>query len=291
MKILGLLLPLALSACGTLPEPFYGNPGAEGARLAVPPAPVLMVAPPVSAKLSTGAATIFAQNLANQLADLDVPSLTGTTTSPAWHLEMTANISDNQVLPIYQIIGPNGKAYGEVAGAGEPAAEWVSGNAGTLGKAAATDAPVIEVALAKINAQIQQSNPNSLENRLPRLYLTGVSGAPGDGDSALALNMARDMPAEDTQLVDRPADADFVVTGLVKTKPDGNRQWLVELDWSVFDSNHRKIGQVTQLHDLSPSDITPYWGDVAAAAAAEAASGVHEVVEKAMLHHSSDKTP
>ncbi|OYV25177.1 MAG: hypothetical protein B7X08_06675 [Acidocella sp. 20-63-7] len=78
-------------------------------------------------------------------------------------------------------------------------------------------------------------------------------------------------------------DADFTVTGQVKSKPDANGQVLVELDWSIEDSNQRKIGQVTQLHDLNTADITPYWGDVAAAAAAEAASGVQQVIENATL--------
>jgi hypothetical protein len=59
---------------------------------------------------------------------------------------------------------------------------------------------------------------------------------------------------------------------------------LVTLIWTVRDSNNRVIGQVTQLHDLNPSDITPYWGDVAAAAAAEGASGVQQVITNATLH-------
>ena len=42
-KNLILGLPLLLASCGTLPEPFYGNPGREGAILSLPPAPVLMV--------------------------------------------------------------------------------------------------------------------------------------------------------------------------------------------------------------------------------------------------------
>jgi len=284
-------LVLALTSCGTLPEPFYGNPGPEAARLAVPPAPVLMVPPPASAKLSGPAATIFAQNLADQLANLDVPSVAGPATKSVWYLETSASVSGNEILPVYQIIGPNGRTYGKVAGKAESAADWLRGDTGTLSNAAQNDAPALEAALTTINAQIQESNPNSLENRIPRLYLGSVTGAPGDGDNALALNMSRDLQGTTTHIVNTPSEADFVVTGSVKTKPDGSGEWLVELDWNVFDSNHRKIGQVTQLHDLAPSDITPYWGDVAAAAAAEAASGVQEVVDKAMLHHAPATPP
>jgi hypothetical protein len=57
----------------------------------------------------------------------------------------------------------------------------------------------------------------------------------------------------------------------------------VELDWVVRDRNNRVAGQVTQLHDLDPNDIQPYWGDVAAAAASEAARGISTVVQNEVL--------
>ncbi|OYY03133.1 MAG: hypothetical protein B7Y73_07525, partial [Acidocella sp. 35-58-6] len=77
------------------------------------------------------------------------------------------------------------------------------------------------------------------------------------------------------------------INGVVKTKADANNQILVEIDWMIHDANGRKIGQVTQLHDLSLSDITPYWGDVAAAAATEGAGGIHEAVQNATLKKTS----
>ena len=46
-----LLLPLFLAACGDLPEPFLGNPGATARRLAVPETPMLAVPPPSNALL------------------------------------------------------------------------------------------------------------------------------------------------------------------------------------------------------------------------------------------------
>jgi len=111
-----------------------------------------------------------------------------------------------------------------------------------------------------------------------------VTGAPGDGDNALALNMNRDLPGLGVQQTSVAAQADYTVNGVVKTKPDEGGQMLVEIDWVVRDSYHRIIGQVTQLHDLNPADITPYWGDVAAAAAAEGAGGIHTVIVNNTLH-------
>jgi hypothetical protein len=283
MRYLPLLLPLALAACGTLPEPFYGNPGPEGARLAVPPAPVLMVPTPTAALLSDDAAKTYAQDLAAALANYDVPSIAGPVSKTNWHLTTTAHLAGNEVIPDYIVTGPDGKNYGNIPGAAASAQDWANGSPTALAAQAGTDAQTLSKSLALINAQVQQSNPQSLENRTPRIYVGAVTGAPGDGDSALPLNLTRDLPGPDDEVVTDATRADFIVTGHIITSPAANHQTMVEMDWSVLDANHRKIGQVTQLHALALADITPYWGDIAAAAASEAAGGIQQVVVNATL--------
>jgi hypothetical protein len=287
MKRIVMSLPLLLGACGTLPEPFYGDPGTAGAKLAVPPAPVLVIPSLSGAGLDQQSGQVYASDLAAALTALDVPSIFGPARPAQWHLSASATDSGGFVTPSYAVIGPDGKSYGVQAGAPVAAGPWAAGDPATLNQEATADALAISNKLAAINAAVQQSNPNSLENRPPRVFLGTITGAPGDGDNALALDMRRDLPGSDTEMVTDPASADFTVTGHVKTQPDTNKQILVELDWVVEDSSQRKIGQVTQLHDLSPGDIEPYWGDVAAAAAAEAAAGVNEVITNATLRKST----
>ncbi|MDE8348711.1 MAG: hypothetical protein POG74_04405 [Acidocella sp.] len=274
---------LLLSSCGTLPEPFYGNPGAAGARLAVPPPPVLIVPTPTGALLSDDAAKLYAGDLASALVAADVPSVAKPADKADWQIITTAHLSNGSVIPHYQITGPDGKTYASQDGAPIAQAGWANGTPDMLNQAATTDAATLAKLLSAVNASVQQSNPNSLENRPPRLFITGVTGAPGDGDNALTLDVTRALPKLGVELVDKPAQADFIINGIVTTKPDANHQIMVEIDWMINDSNNRKIGQVTQLHDLNPSDITPYWGDVAAAAANEGASGIHEAVQNATL--------
>jgi hypothetical protein len=274
---------MLLTSCGTLPEPFYGNPGPTAARLAIPPPPVLIVPTPTGAMLSDDAAKLYADDLATALVAADVPSVAKPADKADWQIITTAHLSNGSVIPHYQITGPDGKTYGSQDGAPVDQAGWANGTPDTLNQAATNDAATLAKLLAAVNASVQQSNPNSLENRPPRLFVAGVSGAPGDGDNALCLDMTRDLPKLGIELVDKPAQADFVINGVVKTKPDANNQILVEIDWMIHDSNNRKIGQVTQLHDLNPSDISPYWGDVAAAAATEGAGGIHEAVQNATL--------
>jgi len=284
MKYLLLLLPLALASCGTLPQPFYGNPGSpEAAKLSLPPAPVLMLPTPKTALLDDKSAALYAHDLAAQLAEHDVPSVAAPSVKGNWQLGISASLNGANVIPAYVITGPDGKIYGRQTGAPVPAAGWSNGDAATLQAAASADAPTLTALMTTINAQIQQSNPDSLENRVPNVFMGTVTGAPGDGDTSLPLNIERNLPGPNLELAKTPAQADFTVIGNIKTTPGPQGQIQVELDWVVRDSNNRVVGQVTQIHDLNPSDISPYWGDVAAAAGAEAAQGITTVVQNEIL--------
>lgn len=283
MKRAALFLALLLAGCGTLPQPFYGNPGPTATRLAIPPAPVLIVPAPTAALLGDDSAEIYARDLAKELAAYDVPSVAEPAQKNNWHLQITAALSGNDVTPAYDVIGPDGKSYGKQNGQPVPAKSWSEGEQATLVQVAATDAPGLSKLMSRINAEIQQSNPQSLENRTPRIFIGQVTGAPGDGDSALPSDLARSLPDPNLELVTNKQEADFTVTGKVKTTPAGQGQLLVELDWVVHDTNDRIAGQVTQIHMLNQSDISPYWGDVAAAAATEAAGGIQNIVQNEIL--------
>jgi hypothetical protein len=291
MKRLILLVTLLLASCGTLPEPFYGNPGAEGAKLALPPAPVLVIPTPSRALLSDDAAKLYAGDLAAALVALDVPTIAGPADKTDWLIDTTAALNGTIVTPHYAVIGPGGKIFGAQNGAPISAADWAAGKPDVLNAEAAADSLSLSKLLAVVNAAVQQSDPNSLENRTPRIFFTGVTGAPGDGDNSLALNMNRDLPTLGFHIAPNPAQADFTINGVVKTKPDQGGQTLVEIDWSVHDNYNRKIGQVTQLHDLNLADITPYWGDVAAAAAQEGATGIQQVIQNDRLKKTSNNPP
>ena len=286
------VLPLLLAGCGTLPQPFLGRPGATGARLAVPPPPILIVPQPVNAMLGNHASALYAKDLAQALVARDVPSLARPAAKGEWVLTVTTKLSGNQVAPDFTITGPNGKAYGKAAGVDVAAADWALATPSVLAANAEAAAPALVDQLRMINAAIEESNPDSLENRPPRVRFTGVTGAPGDGDHALALNVRRDLPQLGIVLTKRRADADFVLNGVVKaTKSAGHLQEIVELDWVVRETDGRFIGKVSQLHNLRPADMTPYWGDVAVAAAREASGGIRQVIANAIPKKTVPKQP
>jgi hypothetical protein len=282
-----LLLPILLIGCGTLPQPFLGKPGVEGALLSVPPPPVLIIPPPRDALLGNAAAHLYAKDLAAALVAQDVPSIAQPATKFDWRLIAQATTAGDKVVPSFTVIGPTGRVYGRSTGVAVSAEDWSNGDPAILNSAAASSAPDLAHQLGVINASVQQSNPHSLENRPSRVLLGHVTGAPGDGDHALALDLRRDLGQLGIVLVDHKQDADFILSGIVKVSPGNNTanaspSNVVELDWLVRSQSGAFIGKVSQLHDLAPSQMAPYWGDVAVAAAQQASLGIKQVIVNAI---------
>lgn len=286
-RYIALLMPALLAGCGTLPQPFLGRPGPEGALLSVPPPPVLIIPAPHDALLGNSASHLYADDLAKALVAEDVPSIARPAGKFDWRLKARAELSGNQVVPTFTIVGPTGKVYGHSTGAAVSGQAWSDGNPDTLNAVAVSSAPNLAHLLGTINASVQQSNPRSLENRPARALLTQVSGAPGDGNHALALDVRRDLAQLGIVLVDRKEDADFIISGIVKVSPSPHESGvsasdIVELDWLVRSQSGGFIGKVSQIHELAPDQMAPYWGDVAVAAAHQAALGINQVMVNAI---------
>jgi hypothetical protein len=291
MRWLAVLPAVLLAACAVPSGP--GHIEGENASLMIPPPPILIIPPPGEAMLADDAARLYAKDLADAFVALDVPAMAAPVQKrkPEWHLITSASLKNGQVRPAYAIAAPDQKIYGQMTGAPVDPASWSNGDPAALRQAAAADALALSKLLASVNATVQQSNPASLENRTPRVFLAQVTGAPGDGNNALALNMKRDLNGPDDLLVPTPGTADFLVDGTVEAQPAENDNLLVQIVWTVRDTSHRVVGKVTQLHELKPSDITPYWGDVAAAAAQEGAAGVQQVISNDRLHRVKTPAP
>ena len=235
--------------------------------------------------LGNDEAKLYAKDLAAQLVAANVPSIFGPATKSDWQLVATAKLAGSDVTPAYTVLGPNGKNYGQIQGTPVPAAAWADGTASALQEAASADAKPLAKLLAGINARVQQGNPLSLENRSPQIFIGTVTGAPGDGDTALPLDLSRDLPSPGLQLVTNAKQADFSVTGTVKATPSGPGQVRCNSGTGLERAGHQpsqdRPGDAAACP--RPRDISPYWGDVAAAAAAEAAGGIQQVVVNARL--------
>jgi hypothetical protein len=274
------MAPMLLAACGDLPEPFLGHPGATARRLAVPLTPMLAVPPPSNALLNPQATRDFADLLALSLQKEEVPSLARDPHKTDWRLGVTAARKGDQVVPHYAILDPSGHEQGAIDGTPLPAAGWTSGTPGTLGMAAQDAVPKVLALMMSIRATRDRANPDSLMNRIAVLFVPEVTGAPGDGDTALTRLIRADLTQFGPLVQVTPEGADFTVQGKVVVTPLPKSQQQVEIAWTVTRPSGVVVGKVSQLNAVPAGTLDLYWGDVAGAAAQEASGGINQVVER-----------
>lgn len=273
----GLVLLALLAGCGDLPRPFAGRPGATALRLAQPPPARLAVIAPDGALLGDKAAATLATAVALALAAREVPALAERAQKGDWRLVLAARADGDMVRPRYTVLDPKGEEKGSVDGKPVAAALWARGEPVALAQVAARDATPIAALLTRIEAARQRSDPNSLLNRAIRVAVLPVTGAPGDGDSALLRQMKRELPKFGLVLAEQPDEADFTIAGRVVVTPKGP-DIGVEITWQVHDARGHDLGRVSQLHDVPKGTLSGFWGDVAVVVAEQAAGGVNDVI-------------
>lgn len=273
-----LLLLVPLAGCGDLPRPFQGNPGRTALRLAQPPPSRLSVPVPPASLLPDEAAAAWAGDVADALGQAEVPAFAGPVKPNDWQLTLSATLHGDQVVPRYAVRNPRGQEQGATEGPPVAVAAWAAARPATLKQAALQAAPSIASLLISIEAARQQSDPNSLLNRPTRVYVAGVSGAPGDGDESLARQIRAHLPRNGEVVQDTPAGADYKVEGRVRTAPGARGQTRVEIQWIVTDASGRESGRIVQINEVPPGTLDQFWGDVAVVVAEEASGGVRNVI-------------
>lgn len=268
---------LALSGCGDLPHPFAGSPD-RPRRLSQPPPARLAIAPPSDALLPDAAGAVFSGDVVGALVDREVPAVAGPARDGDWRLVVSAELRGDKVVPAYTVQNPKGEPKGTAQGHAVDAASWSAATDATLQQVASADAGSIASLLTSIEAARQRSDPNSLVNRPAKLFVKGVSGAPGDGDRSLARNLREQLTHDGAQLTDAAEDSDFSIEAKVRTDAGKPGVTRVEIQWIVTDAAGHERGRIIQLNDVPAQSVAEYWGDVAVAAATEAAGGVRRVV-------------
>lgn len=228
-RLLLACLLLALAGCGDYPEPFLGNPGATAMRLRQPPDPRLAIPTPGTALLSDGASRQFAVDLARRLQQGEVPAYAQPAAPTDWRLLVSAEDRGPEVVPTYTVLNPQGQPQGSVQGKPIQAAAWAAADPGTLTQAALDAAPGINSLLTSIEGGLMRADPNSLFNRAAKVDVPTVTGAPGDGDTALTKEMRTKLAALGPQVQTTDTGADFIVQGQVRLVPIAGDQQRVEI--------------------------------------------------------------
>jgi hypothetical protein len=283
--LIGAAGALFLSGCLDVPHPFR-DPGRVGRSLAGNPPPARLAVPvPPTALLGDEAAREWSRDVAASLLDQAVPAMAQPSRPGDWWLRLGAVARGGQVIPTYSVMTPSGMVRSTDEGAAVSAAAWAAGDPATLRAVAAQAAPVIAVSLTGIQADQMDHDPASLKHRAARIFFAGVRGAPGDGDVALAQAFVASMRDAADVVQNTSRDADFTVSCVVTLNDGpagstGHPQQHLQLVWRVVDSAGKEAGAATQLHDIDAHSLDGHWGDVADAAAQEAAGGVRQVVAR-----------
>ncbi|HEY4174071.1 MAG TPA: hypothetical protein VGM42_13655 [Rhodopila sp.] len=281
---LALLLCLSLAACGDLPEPFLGNPGATARRLAQPLTPVLAIPPGTDTLLPDAANQELAKQVAAALVATEVPAIVRTPEKNDWRVITKAQQQGDSVTPVFSVQDPKGKEEGSAEGEKVPLHAWANPNPALLEQIAAEAGPRIGAVLTSIRIAHDKADPHSLYNRQAKVLVSDVTGAPGDGDDALTRQMRARLAVLGPIVLTTPTGADFVVQGQVKVVPIPKGQERVEIQWIVKTASGDERGRVVQLNNIPAGTLDHYWGDVAVVVASEASNGVNDVVLRQSGH-------
>jgi hypothetical protein len=100
-----------------------------------------------------------------------------------------------------------------------------------------------------------------------------VTGAPGDGNTALASALTRELQRQGMPL-DGATGKPYRVEGQVTVGALKDGKQPIQIDWRVKDAKGAAVGTVTQKNTIMPGSLDGAWGQTADAAAAAAATGI-----------------
>ena len=277
-----LLASLALAACADIPRPYRGAPGGLASRLAVPLAIRLAVAPPGQALLSDASARQYAEALSEALQAQEVPAVATAAPLPLdWRLVVTAESRGAQVAPRFDIQDADGRSQGAVPGAAVPIQRWAEASADTLSASAQQAAPAVARMLLGVQAARASASASAIAGGPVKLRLIPVRGAPGDGNQALTARLREFLSNRGYVVQDLADGAAFGVTAEVNMASGSPGKQRVEIQWIVSRRDGEELGRVLQLNEVPAASLSRFWGDVAYAAAEEAAGGVQTIIRNA----------
>ncbi len=155
--------------------------------------------------------------------------------------------------------------------AGEPA---VTGSAAALTPAApAASKPETPRAVA--------AKPAAALQGTPVVVVAPVSGAPGDGETALANAMKKHLSSHGIKVAESAASGAYSVRGIVELGPPNDGQQAITIRWLVIDPTGKQLKDaVVQREKIEQGSLDTTWGQVADIAAGAAAVELAKIVPK-----------
>ncbi|PWR20006.1 hypothetical protein [Zavarzinia compransoris] len=155
------------------------------------------------------------------------------------------------------------------------------------GPAATIDGAVLDRVAAQVAAAVtgtaatapapRPAAPAAAPAALASVVVTGVGGAPGDGNRSLAAAMRQALAIGGLAVLDKPAEGSLSVTGTVTLTPITPRIEKVTLSWEVRRGGE-VIATIDQENQVPAGSLNHSWGPIAGAAAQGGADGILQLV-------------
>ena len=284
LLLLPFLLPLlSLSAC-QLPQPFaHVGPVKDNALLELPYGKGVRVttAPDVAPEF----AEPLTEATVKALSEVGIAASTDATRPVGYVLvgdvELSRESEDGPEVAAFawRLTSQSGKPVGAFD------QKIDGGDAGWLARDPEMFNVVAHDAGPQIAAMLEKDNDNGETvdgateaavpaNEPPKIYLNGVTGAPGDGNAALSRALAEVLKKSGAVMVDSEDQATLLLSGTVSTTPQNDGISQVTISWILVDKSGAQLSKIDQKNPVRTALIAVRWGNLANLVAEGAADGV-----------------
>jgi hypothetical protein len=134
----------------------------------------------------------------------------------------------------------------------------------------------LDAALSRPGTQVAQAAAPAAK---PAAWIGAISGAPGDGNQALARALAGILPVKGIVVEATQAKAQWRIEGSIKVA-SGQAQDVVTLTWRVLDESGNEAGTIAQENAVPHGRLAKPWREIAGFAAEAAAEGIAQLIQQ-----------
>lgn len=274
------LLPTALVACQPLPHPFAEDKP-PAALLEIRDTAGVSIAPLVGEPSAVVAALGGA--VAKALVKHDIPASDKTASFGSYQLygrvvQALPQEGRAKLTALWWLYDAKGRIVGKRSIAVEAAVPaWQQASPQAIEKLASLTADALAPLLED---KAPQAAPAADANARVRIAVDKVTGAPGDGATALATAAAAVLRQQNLDVVADPAKADLRVLCTVMVSPAAGGRQHVKIVWRVRRADGTEIGNVGQENDLPKEALGGPWGELAYNIAVAAGDGLMQLIAR-----------
>lgn len=264
-----LVLCLAMTGCGQIPQPFRHDGTMDG--IARPNMTRGVTVRPVES-LPDGA--LLAQSVVKALEHHEIPAAMRTGPAIGATLEGRPARQDGANGLEWVMQHPDGTVQ-TIGFASLPPGAFRAAEPEALRRHGAAIADQVAASF-NADAQAVAGDPEAPSNR-PRIRLAPITGLPGDGDTALPAALSRALDLAGMIPVD--SDPDYVLEGRVTITPGRPGEEILAVAWVLKNADGSDLGIISQEGAVPAGSLHLPWGGLARDIAQGGAAGISEALD------------